>query len=266
MTTDFALPSSQALAERVRALVARLDLGPDGLRAPVHIPGAFADLVAGFDIDAFEAEATASHRLTMARTDGYVGDTMVMYQGDTSYHAWFDEDRDRVAARHNDPRAWAATATLPLPKWALAVQEALVLQLFDRSAFGWSTEMFYSFQPSASMGLHADNDDVFTVQLFGAKHWLVGPVDLGDLHRHEIAGHLHRAGPEDTWHFDPGKAPTLPAPWHVTVRAGDFLATPAFALHHVTAAADPARSVAFNVSLCREEVWRRFVDDRTGGV
>src|SRR5215471_13885973 len=167
MTTDFALPSSHVLAERVRALVARLDLGPDGLRAPVHIPGAFADLVADFDIDAFEAEATASHRLAIGRTDGHVGDTTVMYQGDTSYHAWFDEDRAMVAARHDDPRAWATTATLPLPQWALGVQEALLLQLFDRRAFGWSAEMFYSFQPGASMGLHADNDDVFTVQLFG---------------------------------------------------------------------------------------------------
>lgn len=250
------------IVRRAESIVARLDLGPDGLRRPQHLPGALADLVAGFDVDAFEAEARRSERMAPGRTDGYLTDA-VLYQGDTSYHAWVDGDEERVAQRRRDPAAWASTATLPLPRWALDLQQELLVRLYDARAFGWSAEVFYSFQAGASMGVHADNDDVFTVQLWGAKTWEIAPASLPALHEHVARGRVHRDGPQDAWHFVPGQAPTLVEPLRLTLRAGDFLATPAFALHRVEATED-RRSVSFNVSICREEVWERHA--ARGGV
>lgn len=249
----------ELLAPRVERLLDHLDLGQHGLRAPCHLPGLFADLAADFNCDAFAARAARDGRMAPGRSDGY-GEA-VFYQGDGSYHAWFEGDAERVEQRRAGPETWASTSTLPLPQWALLVQQLLLTRLYRPGEFGWSTELFFSQQPCASIGAHFDNDDVFTVQLYGIKHWEVDPVDRAWLRDLEQAGAVSRDGPQSAWHFAANRLPEPRAPLRIALAPGDFVAVPAFALHRVTAADAPPRSVSFNVSICREEHWRRFTNE-----
>ncbi len=130
----------------------------------------------------------------------------------------------------------------------------LLLRLHDVADFGWSAELFFSREGQASMGPHADDDDVFTVQLHGEKLWRVDAVSLDRLQGLVEDGRLGRDGPWSAWHFAPGRAADFAAPTVFHVRAGDFLATPAFALHEVRAVGQ-GRSLSFNVSMCREQLW-----------
>ena len=248
------------LQRRVELAFAKLDR-TDGLRAPCHIPGLFSDLVRGFDCRAFEAQAFAQGRIAPGRTEGPYGG--VWYQGDTSYHAWLEDDADRVETRRSSPASFLSTTRLPLPRWALELQQELLLRLHDDVDFGWSAEMFFSREGHASMGPHADNDDVFTVQLHGEKRWRVEAVSLDRLGVLVEEAALSRDGPWSAWHFSPGQRADLVAPQCFLLRPGDFLATPAFALHEVTAVGGP-RSLSFNVSICREQAWGAYRQGRAG--
>ena len=248
-------PILELLTKRVDRILASVDLGAHGLRSPCYLPGVFADLAEDFDFEAFALRAEREGRMAPGRNDGY-GDS-VLYQGDGSYHAWFEGDVDRVAERSAGPETWARNATLPLPGWALLLQQILLTRLYRPDSFGWSTEIFYSRQARASIGAHFDNDDVFTVQLHGRKLWEVDPVDRTWLRTLERTGEVSRDGPQSAWHFAADRIPEPRAPLRITLAPGDFLAVPAFALHRVTAADTPPRSVSFNVSICREDHWQR---------
>src|SRR5262245_38205970 len=243
-----------ALRGRIDEGLTRLDRA-GGLRAPCHFPGLFADLVRGFDCEAFEARIFAEGRIAPGRTEGPYGG--VWYQGDTSYHAWFDDDATRVQTRQTSPRSFLSTTRLPLPRWALELQQELLARLYEDSDFGWSAEIFFSREGQASMGAHADNDDVFTVQLHGEKRWRVDTVSLDRLAVLVAQGALSRDGPQSAWHFAAGRQADLVAPRLFHLRPGDFLATPAFALHEVTATGG-TRSLSFNVSVCREQTWEAW--------
>jgi hypothetical protein len=251
MTQPASHAARRELHRRVDEALTKLDRA-GGLRAPCHLPGLFADLVGGFDCDRFEAHVFAEGRIAPGRTDGPYGG--VWYQGDTSYHAWFDDDAPRVDTRRASPLSFLSTTRLPLPPWALELQQELLVRLYDDGEFGWSAEIFFSREGSASLGAHADNDDVFTVQLYGEKRWRVDPVSLDRLEALVEQGALSRDGPQSAWHFAAGRPADLLAPQLFHLRPGDFLATPAFALHEVSATGGP-RSLSFNVSICREQAW-----------
>jgi JmjC domain len=257
-------PASHAgrleLRRRVDEALTKLDRA-GGLRAPCHLPGLFADLVRGFDCDAFEARIFAEGRIAPGRTEGPYGG--VWYQGDTSYHAWFDDDASRVHTRRATPLSFLSTTRLPLPRWALELQQELLTRLYEDSDFGWSAEIFFSREGQASMGAHADNDDVFTVQLHGEKRWRVDPVSLNRLEVLIKDGALSRDGPQSAWHFAAGRPADLVEPQLFHLRPGDFLATPAFALHEVSATG-AAHSLSFNVSICREQTWEAWQQGRSG--
>lgn len=246
-----------AIAERIQRLLASLQL-PSQILEPVHLPGVFADLAAGFDCDDFERRAMAQGRLT----DGRYGEPEVSggvyYQGDTSYHAWHQDEVEHLESRQQSIANLTATTRLPLPDWALALQQELLAQVHRSDAFGWSSELFFSKTPRASLGVHADNDDVYTVQLFGEKEWRVGPTSLELLRDLLESGALFRTGPQSAWHSPPDR-PKVPLREARTIHLvpGDFLITPAFALHEVTAVGAEPRSLSFNVSICREELWEK---------
>ena len=243
-----------AIVRRVDELLERLGLPRDVIDEPLHVPGAFADLAAGFDVRAFEERAFGDGRLAPGRHDLPAASGGVYYQGETSYHAWFDDEREAV--RERAPASFAATTRLPLPRWALDVQQQLLVRLYQPGRFGWSTELFYSRERAASMGAHADNDDVFTVQLAGTRTWTIAPRSLEAIDALLAEGAVVRDGPESAWHFVPERRRPLTTGRRFTLAPGDLLVTPAFALHHVVGDGDDdGRSLAFNVSVCREEVW-----------
>lgn len=252
------------LGRRVEELFARLGPADEDLRAPVHVPGAFADLVAGFDFDAFEARIASEARIAPGRHDLPAASGGVYYQGDTSYHAWYEDEAEQLVDRKGSPDSFRTTTRLPLPEWALDLQQEILRRVYVPGRFGWSTEIFYSREGAASMGAHADNDDVYTIQLYGEKIWLVAPYSLETIAEFVDAGVLLRDGPESAWHFAEGRRRALDKAQVFHMRPGDFLATPPFALHHVTATGAAVRSLSFNVSVCREEVWERFLTQRGG--
>lgn len=254
-------PSEAAeLRRRIDHAIASLPLGEDGLLgAPVHIPGLFAPEARAFQPEAFAQRIAEQRRVALAHPA--LGYGNVWYQGETSYHAWFEDEVERIGER--SPQSFAATTTLPLPAWAIAAQERLLERLY-RGAFGWSVELFWTDAAGASIGAHADNDDVYTVQVLGRKHWRVDPVNLPRLRALEAAGVLQREGPHDAWHAPPDADPAFLSPLDVVLEPGDLFAIPAFALHRVEALADNPRSLAFNASICQEQVYERWTGDSAG--
>jgi len=67
---------------------------------------------------------------------------------------------------------------IPLPFWAKEFQYYLLSQVYNDTKCGWSLDFFISFGENVSLGSHIDNDDVYTVQLYGTKHWILDAPDL----------------------------------------------------------------------------------------
>lgn len=246
-------PLPPDLLVRVDRAIDALPLDADGLlRAPVYLPGLFAPEARAFHAERFAERIAEQRRIALAHPA--LGYGNVWYQGETSYHAWFEDEVEHIEER--SPDGFAATTTLPLPAWAIAVQQRLLQRLY-RGAFGWSVEMFWTDATGASIGAHADNDDVYTIQVHGRKRWQVDPVDLARLTALEREGVFVREGPHDAWHAPPDADPPFRAPLEQVLEPGDFFAIPAFALHRVEALAGQPRSLAFNASICQEQVYDR---------
>jgi ribosomal protein L16 Arg81 hydroxylase len=112
--------------------------------------------------------------------------------------------------------------------------------------------MFFATENGATGGKHIDADEVYTVQLYGSKVWLVDPVSA-DWLLSGIRSGVIEAAPSTQW------LPTgtgFVAPTRFVMEPGDFLATPAFCLHEVTTASE-GHNLSFAGSLGRDEIARR---------
>jgi ribosomal protein L16 Arg81 hydroxylase len=122
-------------------------------------------------------------------------------------------------------------------------------------AHGWSSVIFMTDEVGATVGEHVDNEDVYTVQLYGSKRWTVDPPDLDWLRARVLGGELARLNPSESWVRNRPASVAFQRPTEYLVDPGDLLAMPAFCLHEVIALG-PMETAAFNISICQEQDWR----------
>ena len=221
-----------------QALPAMVGRGGDVLERPVHLPGVFRELVKGLSHEDFEERFRVE-----AATQGY---------GNVWYQSF-----EGTGTLDPTPRLVRA-CTLPLPD-VLVETLADILHLFHhQAASAYQLELFWSTDPFATLSAHVDNDEVFTIQVFGRKLWKIDPVDLDWLCHETAVGRLKREGPWEAWIADNSR-PTLEfaRPAVVEMNPGDFLALPPFCLHQVWAISDGC-NVSANASVCQEQVWEQY--------
>jgi Cupin superfamily protein len=227
----------KSIDDRLALALEQLELVNGILRTPLYIEGLFADLAASFNPADFRFDEGTL-------TQGYGN---VWYQVEQLLEKELPS-RDTFLRR----------AQLPLPEWAKEIQLTLLLRLCQPDAYGWAAELFWSQDENATLGIHVDNDDVYTVQLHGVKHWQVDPIRLDWLKQEIEAKRIFREGPWEAWNgLEPQTLKFFNSARFV-MRPGDFLALPAFALHQVHAVTGGC-NLSFNASICQEQAWQRFL-------
>lgn len=209
------------------------------MQKPYYKPKVFTDLAVTFNVEEFRQKLSGSKL-----TQGYG-------------NVWYSVDQ------HLDEGSWdsAKKASPALPEWAQEVQRRLLAALYWPEAYGWAAEFFWSVEAQASLGVHIDNDDVYTVQLYGRKKWLIDPVNLEWLEQLSNSGAIWREGPWEAWISSGDEPLRFTSPTTIELGPGDVLALPTFALHHVVTA-DDGPSLSFNTSICQEQVWTEFLAGR----
>ena len=225
-----------ALADRVREVMHDLPRKQGRLARAVHLKGVFASWTKD---TAAESLVSAVRAQVPTRGNGQV---------------WYlDDENHRPADLDLSQLSRGRTAAV-LPIWAQRAQGQLLEELFDPASYGWSSVIFITEDLGATVGEHVDNEDVYTIQLCGSKHWVIDPPDLDWLRARALAGELARLNPSESWVRNRREVVPFRCPREFRVDAGDLLAMPAFSLHEVRALG-PRATIAFNVSICQEQDW-----------
>lgn len=145
---------------------------------------------------------------------------------------------------------------LPLPRWVQEVQFQILNQT-PQGKDGWNLDMFWAKKAGRSLGAHYDNDDVYTIQLLGSKHWRIDPPSMFRLRDAIDTGVLRRLASSESWVLNPGQEISFRDSMRIVMRPGDFLAMPAFALHHVITHGD-GPNLSLNVGIRCESMWENF--------
>lgn len=137
-----------------------------------------------------------------------------------------------------------------LPIYIKNFQYQLLSLLFSKSCSGWTTELFFSHKYGASLGMHCDSDDVYTIQIYGKKLWTIDALDIDWFQNCVENKHFFKIGNSTSWLVDKNAKEKINfrSPISVLLNPGDFLAIPAFSLHKVESLTD-GLSFSCNLSL-----------------
>lgn len=228
------MANEQYIMNKLSQALDTLDTTDNILTRIFYVPKLFRNLVKSFDIDHFERQIISLDPTTIHDSIVFLGE---------EYH----QQRLLPASR------FFKTSKLPLPYWAKYIQYHILSRMYHESAFGWGIELFWSPRRNASLGEHFDNDDVYTIQIYGTKRWVIDPPDLDRLTRLDKKGKISRQGPYDAWVRNNKKKPVrFLKPNVIIMNPGDFLAVPCFSLHKVTTHT-LGRNLSINASVCQEQ-------------
>lgn len=207
-----------------------------------YIPGIFENLVSGFSIEDFLSTAPL--------------EKIFKYENSLDIGVFFQEhENEQLSSKE----FFMKSLDIPLPAWAKELQYHLLSRLYAEGSCGYSLDLFVSSGKNKSLGTHIDNDDVYTVQLYGAKHWILDSPDLHRLKRLIDAQLVKRLSPSETWVSNTNTSLEFGESISIIMKPGDFLATPAFALHKVTTLTD-GYNLSFNVGIRHEHYWQQFLN------
>jgi hypothetical protein len=226
-----------------RYLDMNIDQNTGGLYKHYYIHGLLKKSVSDFKIQDF---------LSMASSE-----KIFKYKDNKDIGVFFEEhENEKLPSKE----FFMKNIDIPLPAWAKEFQYYVLSQVYADSSCGWSLDLFVSSGKNVSLGTHIDNDDVYTVQLYGTKHWIVDMPDLYRLKKLIDAQLIKRLSSSETWVNNTKQSLDFIDPTIVIMQPGDFLAIPAFALHKVTTLTEEY-NLSFNVGIRREYYWRQFLDN-----
>lgn len=144
---------------------------------------------------------------------------------------------------------------LPIDKQLKKILYKIASKLI-KNKMNWNIGIFWSSQNNASLGSHFDDDEVYTIQLFGKKEWTIDEQNIDYLSQLICQKKVKPiSSPEtfsssETW-IKYSKATKLSFinPTKIIVNPGDLLITPAYALHKVRSLSD--NSISLNLGICR---------------
>ena len=76
---------------------------------------------------------------------------------------------------------FCSTTDLPLPTWIKKIQYKILTKKYTNLSFWWSVELFRTNGKNYSVEEHYDNDDVYTIQIFGKKKWIVDIPNMNNI-------------------------------------------------------------------------------------
>ena len=218
------------------------DLNDDVLSRYCYIHGLLKNFVSDFKLQDF---------LSLASSE-----KLFKYEDNKDIGVFFEEhDNEKIPSKE----VFMKNVDIPLPVWAKEFQYDLLSQVYADSSCGWSLDLFVSSGKNVSLGTHIDNDDVYTVQLYGTKHWILDMPDLYRLKKLIDAQLIKRLSSSETWVNNTKQSLDFIDPTIIIMQPGDFLAIPAFALHKVTTLTEEY-NLSFNVGIRREYYWQKFLD------
>ena len=141
---------------------------------------------------------------------------------------------------------------LPLPTWIKKIQHKILAKKYTNISFGWSVELFWTNEKDSSVEEHYDNDDVYTIQIFGKKKWIVDLPNINNIIKLQKQGKITRTSFHDSWLRNDEEIIQFENPQHILMEPGDFLCIPAFSLHKVTTTTE-GRNLSINASICQEQ-------------
>ena len=208
-----------------------------------YIPNLLKDLVSTFIVEDFLSTTSFENAFK--------------YEGNKDIKVFFAEyENEKLPSLET----FINSIEIPLPFWAKEFQYYLLSQVYNDIKCGWSLDFFVSSGKNISLGSHIDNDDVYTVQLYGTKYWI---LDAPDLYRVKglMDNQLIKQIPSsETWVSNTNQPLDFIDPTIIIMKPGDFLAIPAYALHKVTTLTEKC-NLSFNVGIRQEDYWQKFLYD-----
>lgn len=206
-----------------------------------YVSGMFKELVSNFQIQDFLSTAPL--------------EKFFKYENNTDIGVFFQEhENEKLPSKE----IFMKNVDIPLPIWAKEFQYHLLSELYTENSCGWCLDLFVSSGKDVSLGTHIDNDDVYTVQLYGTKHWILDAPDLYRLKKLIYAQLIKRLSSSETWVNNTNQPLDFIDPTIIIMQPGDFLAIPAFALHKVTTLTE-GYNLSFNVGIRQEYYWQKFL-------
>jgi len=202
-------------------------------RRPLYVPNACMDCAGSYGVEDFLGDLMATHPAPYQSVSAYEDVRSF------SRHPTINELRHAIAAggvaamklnrfwhRPGMPPNWTAFRSL------FASLSRATMMLYMTPARSEDVDLFLA-GPDSQLGSHYDTTHVFTVQLLGERKWRVDT----EVQLDAVIGLLRQPG------WSPAKPVAHPgATCEITLRAGDALYVPAYAVHKVT-------GVSWSVSL-----------------
>ena len=127
----------------------------------------------------------------------------------------------------------------------------------------WNVGLFWSEEKGASLGSHFDDDEVYTIQIFGEKEWIADNSNIAYL-TYLISKKLVKPislesnfSSSETWVKTSKGELYFKKPVKIVMKPGDFLIMPSYALHNATTISE-MENLSINIGVSRRNSYESF--------